>query len=343
MESNHLDMDSVRNKITTGNFKVPEKIQVDPEGSCPQKCSFCSYRSAGWIDMEYYTPEWFDGKHERIVPGKSGLSLEVMLRLCDSIKSMGIKETEITGGGEPMVYPYITQMLTSLKNSSTQISLVTNGTNLRKLTPQLIGDNFSWLRISINAATRETYKVVHGVDMFERVMSDVQQFKERFPSIKTYVSYCIIPRNMEEIVTATSQAKSIGLDGIKFNAVYTPSGDGLLTERQAEQVKEYLQQSEAMADDKFIVKNSFWKRDKYGINDSFDLCNFAHFMVAVGYNGKVYPCCIVKNRTGYEYGDLNKQNLEEIFAGRRKYFSETCPPCWIRDLNIQLEQMRNGK
>jgi MoaA/NifB/PqqE/SkfB family radical SAM enzyme len=342
MESNHLDLESVTKKLATRDFKIPEKIQVDPEGACTHQCIMCSYRSAGWVDMEYYTPEWFDGKREHVVPGKSGLTLDVMLRLCESIKNMGIKETEITGGGEPMIYPYIDQMLDSLKDSSTLINLVTNGTHLRKLTPY-VGKNFSWLRVSVNAADPETYRKVHRVNTFDMVMHDIEKFKWQFPQVKTYISYCVLPENMEEIVAATVRAKEIGLDGIKFNAVYTPSGDGMLTEPQAEQVKGYLQRAEQMQDSGFVVKNSFWKRDKFGPNDSFNQCNFANFMVAVGYNGKVYPCCIVKNRTGYEYGDLNKQSLEEIFTGRREYYASTCPVCWLKDLNIQLEQMREGK
>ena len=108
-------------------------------------------------------------------------------------------------------------------------------------------------------------------------------------------------------------------------------------------MKDDTQSAEFFADETFKVKNSFWKIDKYNENTEFDACHFGRFMIAIGYNGLVYPCCIVKNRPNYEYGNLNEAPLEDIISqNTRKYRAGTCPPCWSRDHNIKMKKIMDN-
>jgi len=308
LETSYLDYKKIQQKITQETTIIPESIQIDPEGACNHRCTFCSYRRAGWRDMEYFKSSWFDGKNEKVVPGKSGLSKEVALSLCESINNLGIPNTCITGGGEPLIYPFINEMLSALKDTNTKVSLVTNGTNLKRITPY-IGNNFNWIRLSLNAATAQTHKKVNGAGNYNHIMKDFLELRKQHPNLPIYVSYCVIPENVDEIIEATRKYKTLGFSGIKFNAVFTPKGDGLFNNDEAKDVLQKIKLAKIYEGNSFIVKNSFWKREQYGENDEFTVCHFDKFVIAVGYNGLVYPCCIVKNRTGFEYGDLNIESL----------------------------------
>lgn len=329
MESNHLDYVLVGSRIASGDRLAtvkPIKIQIDPEGSCPHNCTFCNYRNVGW-DLDYKDDSWASGGREKVVPGKSGIPWDVMERLIQSVRNLDILEVELTGGGEPTIYPYIKETLRGLGETDTSISLVTNGSKLESVIDD-IPDNMDWIRVSLDAANGETHERIHRAKGYAKTLRTMSFIKGTRPRIDIYVSFCIVPENADEIVEATKQCKDLGFDGIKFNAVYTPEGDGALSPELALRVKADLEVAEALADDRFRVKNSFWKIDKYDDNTEFDTCYFDRFMVAIGFNCLVFPCCIVKNRPGYEYGDLRTEPLEEMLDRRTKiYRAATCPPC----------------
>ncbi len=341
MESNHLDYALVGSRIASGDrlgTVKPLKIQVDPEGSCPHNCTFCNYRNVGW-DLDYKDESWASGGREKVVPGKSGIPWEIMKRLIKSVQNLDVPEVEITGGGEPTVYPYIKETLRGLGKTDTSITLVTNGSKLASLIGD-IPDNMDWIRVSLDASSPATHEKIHRAKGYDRILRTMIGIKQALPRTDIYVSFCIVPENMGEIIHATDKYKSMGFDGIKFNAVYTPEGDGALPQEAIPQIRSDLQVAESFADGNFKVKNSFWKIDKYDDNTEFDTCYFDRFMVAIGFNCLVFPCCIVKNRPGYEYGDLRNEPLEDMLERRTKiYRAASCPPCWSRDHNIKIGEL----
>ena len=342
MESNHLDYEKIEARIAAGDTLDtirPLKIQVDCEGSCNHNCIFCSYRNVGWEDVEYRDESWFDGTKEKVVPGRSGLSWAVMRRLIESIKTLDIAETEITGGGEPTIYPYIKETLKALGKIQTSVSLVSNGSNISSLRHDF-PENLDWIRISLDAAEAKTHEAIHRAKGYNRIINTLIDLKRDLPRTKIYISFCIVPENVGEIEMATAKYRDMGFDGIKFNATYTPDGDGGLSPEMVLSARGDTDAAEEYADDGFEVMNSFWKIDKYAENTDFGTCYFGRFMVAVGYNGLVYPCCIVKNRRDYEYGNLNEKPLEDILAEKmRIYTGPTCPACWTRAHNIRIQEM----
>ena len=80
-------------------------------------------------------------------------------------------------------------------------------------------------------------------------------------------------------------------------------------------------------------------------NTDFHFCGYQFFTWAIGYDGLVYPCCIMKYHRGYSLGDLRTQSLQEIIhSDQRKEFIESfdvknCKPCWLRDKNQFIEYL----
>ena len=95
--------------LKKGELFAPKDIQVDLEAYCPHSCAFCSYRNVNWQDygMDFEEPE-------RRVPEETGFPKEIAMRLPREMHEAGIPSIELTGGGEPMVYPYIKEFLDEL-------------------------------------------------------------------------------------------------------------------------------------------------------------------------------------------------------------------------------------
>ena len=348
MESNYIPQEYIKlhlADIKKGKLIIPYKVQLNCQGYCNNNCLFCSYRNAGWEKegMEFRKPSWvIDGK-EKVIDGVSGWSERVSINICENINELGIKETELTGGGEAMCHPHIFKMFKILNQGNSKITLVTNGTNLKKVVPY-ITNKWDWIRLSINAGTRETYNKVHKLDVFDNVMDSLNYVKSQ-TNIPIYISYCVVRENMHEIVKFTELMHDIGVNGVKFNAVYTTERDGRLDSYEADCVKKEIEKAMEFQDNNFKVMNSFWKRDKFGENVDFKKCWFQHFMVNIAPDGLVYPCCVTSTRTAYSYGNIYNNSLKEILYSKERkkmikfYNSKTCPPCWLRDFQKNVQNM----
>ena len=95
--------------LKKGEMFAPKDIQVDLEAYCPHSCEFCSYRNVNWQDhgMEFEEPS-------KRVAETTGMPKDLAMRIPREMHEAGIPSIELTGGGEPMVYPYIREFLEEL-------------------------------------------------------------------------------------------------------------------------------------------------------------------------------------------------------------------------------------
>jgi len=105
----------------------PHSLQLAVTNKCNLKCAFCSVAQR-------------DSKEE--------LPADDILHALKLFRDLGTKTVEITGGGEPMLHPYINEIVYYAYILRLQIGLITNGTLLEKLKNP---ETLSWLRISANS------------------------------------------------------------------------------------------------------------------------------------------------------------------------------------------------
>jgi MoaA/NifB/PqqE/SkfB family radical SAM enzyme len=100
---------------------------ISPEGSCNLNCSYCSVKKRT--------------KNFRI-------ELDVIKDYVEKLISRGLKAVILTGGGEPLLYPWINELVEWLKyEKKLSIALITNGTQSRRLRDWSV---FEWVRVSLN-------------------------------------------------------------------------------------------------------------------------------------------------------------------------------------------------
>lgn len=91
---------------------------------------------------------------------------------------------------------------------------MTNGFLLHKLDG--IIDRMTFVRVSLDAGTAETYNMVHGVDCFDVVMSNIKNIVSKYGGNKIGVGYLILPYNVEDILFAAEKVKEIGVRFIQY-------------------------------------------------------------------------------------------------------------------------------
>jgi radical SAM protein with 4Fe4S-binding SPASM domain len=331
-------------QIKRGELFAPRNIQVDLEAYCPHSCEFCTYRNVNWQGhgMDFVEPS-------KRVPEATGLPKDVALRLPREMDEAGISSIELTGGGEPMVYPYIREFLEELaRYPHLQVAIVSNGAALNA---SLQGHlkNLKWIRFSVDAITPETHSKVHRVPktVLNTVIKHVKEIVARqFVDCKVGISFVITKHNYHEIAQAASFFKAMGVDNVRYTFTYDPNGDGALTPEQTQLAELAMHEARKAQDDNFRVFGTMRRLEYYSQpNTDFHFCGYQLFTWAIGYEGLVYPCCIMKYHKESALGDLKKQSLKElVYSQARQHYIDgfdvrKCKPCWLRDKNQFIEYL----
>ena len=185
-----------------GNLPAPVEVSIDPIAQCNLNCYYCN-------SQRYLRDEPITSK-----PMKRYL-------LKESIRQWahwGIEGFCFGGGGESLLNKDIWTLPSYIAGLGKESSVVTNGTIMNDtLTKELC--YCRWVGFSVDAAIRETYAKVHGVDgdMLFKVLDNIKDLiarkeKETWSKVDIAFKFLVLPENKEEIIQACSIAKSLGVN-----------------------------------------------------------------------------------------------------------------------------------
>lgn len=107
-------------------FIPPVHMQLNPTNKCNLNCQFCSCAGR-------------DKNQE--------LDIKLAFSIMEEFVELGMESVTITGGGEPLLYPYLFAIISYLHMRGVKVGLVTNGILLSKQNPVML-DMLTWCRIS---------------------------------------------------------------------------------------------------------------------------------------------------------------------------------------------------
>ena len=141
-----------RDRPTSTVPDFPYSILVEVSNLCNHACAFCAYP-----------------KMTR--PGKK-ISLQLLRRLLSEAYELGAREAGFYSGAEPFTSPDLEEIIKVSKQVGyTYIYTSTNGALATEARLRACFDNgLDSIKFSINGADRETYKLIHGQDHFDRVV-----------------------------------------------------------------------------------------------------------------------------------------------------------------------------
>jgi MoaA/NifB/PqqE/SkfB family radical SAM enzyme len=285
------------------------------------------------------------------------------------IAQMKPQSMVIIGGGEPTLYrsdnhrfqEMVEEVCTT--NPGIVLALVTNGTYKP---PGDWPDRFSWIRLSLDAATEETYAAFRGKPMFDRVIQNYLSYLNhdiRFVGISFLFArsnvqdYAVVARFIFELV---KKEKPHALH--KVNIQYRPlrrdpyRHDSPFTETVTlEQVHRAVSEVRGLADSSQEMKA--FLRDQTNITailggnthppHDFSRCYYSQTFRIVRANGDLRPCFIRVSEPDFVLGNIRTDSLETIalntlYIGARH--KPNCDPLGCRQchVNYAFEQGLTG-
>jgi len=129
------NFDRVLEAKRTGKW-YPITLQLAPTDVCNLDCIFCSV-----------------GKRKQDI-----LKLEDIKQAVDDFVSLNLRCVEVTGGGDPTMYPQIDELLEYLYSKNLKVGMITNGLELKNQVNLELINKLSWLRISLSVLDEENLK-----------------------------------------------------------------------------------------------------------------------------------------------------------------------------------------
>src|SRR3989304_477611 len=138
--------------IRDGTIAGPIHVQLILSDLCNQNCAFCCFRDEASEDLRGMFAEGTNHNPNRM------LSFDKIIEVLDDCVEMGVRGIELTGGGEPTIHKQFAEVIEAINERGFKWGLITNGVRPQDLSTA------DWGRVSLDAATAETYAEVRQVD-----------------------------------------------------------------------------------------------------------------------------------------------------------------------------------
>ena len=136
--------------LAKGEITSPIYVRVKPENRCNHRCFYCSYDP----DFDYVLSETKNNK--------DSLPRDKMMEILNNFKEMGVKAVTYSGGGEPLIYPYIEETLQKTLENNINLSIITNGQKLNEKRAELL-TQAKWVRVSGDSINAKLFNKIRRI------------------------------------------------------------------------------------------------------------------------------------------------------------------------------------
>jgi radical SAM protein with 4Fe4S-binding SPASM domain len=249
------------------------------------------------------------------------------------------KKLTLSGVGEPMLNPELYDMVDYARKHGTQVMIPTNATILkrRKLSEKLVDAGLNVLKISVDAASKETYLKVRLEDYFDDIIEGIQvledvkrERKTRFPELR--FDFVILEDNFHEIPDLVMLSKRLGIKIIFFRALQVEGIQGDREELLGRDVNfpqlfNAVKKGLALAQEhgiktnlKEIAQDFMTYESLYIEHDSKmnkDVCLLPWLQCFVSVKGELAPCCATYSNESWSAGNVYEEGFEAVWNSQK--------------------------
>jgi radical SAM protein with 4Fe4S-binding SPASM domain len=296
--------------------ELPEELYLETTNRCNLRCRTC--------------PQYYGMPEE-----SADLTPERVRRILSQFPT--VRRVVLHGIGEPLLNRDLVAIIAAVKRRGAHVLFNTNGLLLRPpFVERLVRSGLDELRVSIDSASPETFRLVRGVNGFDRIIRNVRRLTETksalassTPAVSLWITG--MRMNVIELPALVRIAAEIGVREVYLQRlVYSQRGLALegqaLYGRVGERELEAVRAAERLAGQLGVALRGSGEAvpDKLLEGDaasSYRACRRPWSLMYVTANGNVLPCCIAPF-TGVDYqsivlGNIFEQSAEEIWNGPR--------------------------
>ncbi|MBF0180425.1 MAG: radical SAM protein [Magnetococcales bacterium] len=261
---------------------APIHIRIKPTNHCNHNCWYCAYK----VDNLHLGEEMVES--DAIAPEK-------MHEIVTDILDMGVRAVTFSGGGEPLLYKPLPEVVERLASGGVRVAALTNGSNLKGRMADAFARHGTWVRISMDGWDDASYAAARGLrdtDPFTQLMRNIEAFTARDTRCVLGVSFIVTEVNCDHLQEVCARLKAAGVNHVKLSGVVVANdgaGNNEYHNRLRERVAGQIRAAMALSDASFTVLDHY-----HELEDRFDkeytTCPYLPYLTVIGADCGVYTC-----------------------------------------------------
>lgn len=303
-------------RVARREHQAPISVHFMPMLACNQRCEFCSYGhraptdgddQRGWKNMQLMSDE--------------AMSWEKARECVEDWRAMGVKAVELTGGGEPLIWPAVDDFFQAMARWGADLALVTNGTALTDQRAALFAStNWKWARVSIDAGNPLDYVATRRVparhwDLAWAAVRRLVAARNPARDQRVGVGFVVDRANWRGVYDFVRLAKESGADNVRIGMAFTPAGIARIPAEARLSVSAQIEDARRLEDDSFTVNALFDERcgNLLARSQDYEYCGVKEVLCVVGGDSNVYSCCSLAFNEDGLVGSIKGRSFRDIW------------------------------
>lgn len=287
---------------------VPVHVRIKPINLCNHDCWYCAYRAS-----QLQLGEAMDVR-DKIPEAK-------MFEIVDDLITMGVEAVTFSGGGEPLLYKPLPEVVERLAAGGVRVAALTNGANLKGRMANAFAAHGTWIRVSMDswddASCAENRNVKMGE--FTRIVDNIRRFVGRRSRCVLGVSFIIGEKNCGHVYDVCRMLKEIGVNHVKLASAVISNDRGENERyhwRFAAEAKAEIGKALALRDESFDVLDHYHAAGTRFDKD-YSICPYLQFLTVIGADCGVYACQDKAYTAGGRLGSIKDRSFRNFwFSGQ---------------------------
>jgi MoaA/NifB/PqqE/SkfB family radical SAM enzyme len=300
-----------------GTVIAPIHVRVKPTNKCNHRCYYCPYDTRN--------PRIHEVGRRDEIPG------EKMRELLDDFKDMGVKAVTYSGGGEPLVYPHIVEVLERTLKYGIDLSMITNGQGIEGRAADLLS-YAKWIRVSMDSSDAKTFSETRRMPEswfyeWTRKISNFAKIKDR--NCRLGINFVVQEKNFCQVYDSIKFFRELGANQVKIAPRHIPENASQYHFAFKGEVIEQIARAKQDFPE-FDIYDDYEKGIELSgaVNRGYSRCYIMQTVPAIGANQIVYPChdkAWIGNEG--EIGSIKNQPFRELWFSKNtaKLFREFNP------------------
>lgn len=282
-------------EISAGKLR-PITFHLAPTDKCNLNCEWCSVKNRGNNELDF----------------------EQCTQVIDTYTKLGAKSMELTGGGDPLMYEMLPEVIEYAVSKNLAVGLITNGIAFNDWAPDFTA-MLTWMRISLSGLDFNLESVYMNIDP-----DDIQTFLG--------CSYVLTSNSTIEKMQEIKRVSE------HLRASYVRIVPNCYSENEIERARYYGPMLIRGMDNFFLqIKNYSTPK----------MCYWRYLKPFVNADGWVYQCStcsLFEGRFSERWRVARIDNIESIYARSVRSFDTTdCSLCFYSDQNQLVHALLTSK